>query len=351
MKIDKHIEIVGSNNPQLSAMAASSRQTILEVLRKHYTRVSITIVEDMADLEGLAAKRPDLVILGMKFILQDSMLGYENSPKVWLSDYLGERGITSAGSDADAMALQLDKHVAKQKVLDAGLRSSAYFISSIDKPSFSHDLTFPLFVKPANRGGSSGIDEQSVVYTNTELKTKIMHLHNEYNSDVLVEEYVAGREFSVAVIRQQGSGELVAMPIEITSPANAQGNMFLSAAVKAADSEKVLVLDDPLLKITIGAFAIDAFEALNSRDFGRIDMRLDAHGRPSFIEANLMPGLSNHGYLFRCLNLNAGTTYEDMILSIVDVSFERLPAAGSYREVDSRIAASSPILSKRYQKI
>jgi len=323
MKINKHIEIVGSNNPQLSAMTASSRQTILAVLCKHYTKVSITIVEDMADLEALVAKRPDLVVLGMKFILHDPVLGFEDSPKVWLSAYLDNHGIASTGSDANAMALQLDKHIAKQKILDAGLQSSAFFISSVHNPSFLHDLTFPLFVKPTNRGGSGGIDEQSVVYTNAELQAKIIALHNEYGSDVLIEEYLAGREFSVAVIKQPVSGELVAMPIEITTPADTQGNRFLSAAVKAADLEKVLALDDPLLKGTVGAFAIAAFEALSSRDFGRIDMRLDAHGMPSFIEANLMPGLSNHGYLFRCLNLNAGTTYDDMILSIVGMSLER----------------------------
>jgi D-alanine-D-alanine ligase len=323
MKINKHIEIVGSNNPRLSAMAASSRQTILDVLRKHYTRVSITIVENMADLEALAAKQPDLVILGMKFILLDPELDHEESPKIWLSAYLDDHGITSTGSDANAMSLQLDKHIAKQRVLDAGLQSSAYFISGINNPSFLHNLTFPLFVKPANRGGSSGIDEQSVVYTDIELQAKILSLHDEYSSDVLIEEYLAGREFSVAVIKQPISGELMAMPIEITTPADTQGNMFLSAAVKEADLERVLVLDDPVLKVTVGTFAIAAFEALSSRDFGRIDMRLDAHGMPSFIEANLMPGLSNHGYLFRCLNLNAGITYDDMILSIVSVSLER----------------------------
>ncbi len=323
MKINKHIEIVGTNNPRLSAMAASSRQAILAVLRKHYTKVSITMVEDMADLDALVTKQPDLVILGMKLILLDPLLGYEDSPKVWLSAYLDEHNIAFTGSGADAMALQLDKHVAKQKVLDAGLQSSAYFISSIDKPSFAHDLTFPLFVKPSNRGGSSGIDEQSVVHTNTELQAKIIALHDKYSSDVLIEEYLVGREFSVAVIKQQVSGELVAMPIEITAPADTRGHMFLSAAVKEADLEKVVILDDSLLKDTVSAFAIDAFEALSSRDFGRIDMRLDTNGEPSFIEANLMPGLSSHGYLFRCLSLNAGTTYDDMILSIVGVGLER----------------------------
>jgi D-alanine-D-alanine ligase len=327
MKIDKHIVIIGSKDPRLSAMSGKTRQVILDVLRKHYTKVSVTIVDGMSDLEKLVATQPDLVILGMKQAQVDPLLSHEESPLVWLSDYLDEHGIAFAGSSADAMALQFDKHVAKQKVLDAGLQSSAYFVSSANKPTFSHNLTFPLFVKPADRGGGSGIDEQSVVRTDAELQAKIISLHDKYGSDVLIEEYLVGREFSVAVVKHQASGELVAMPIEIVAPADAQGNVFLSAAIKGADSEKVIALNDSVLKDMVSALALNAFEALDSRDYGRIDLRLDAQGVPSFIEANLMPGLSNHGYLFRCLNLNAGTTYDDMILSIVEVSLERSLAA------------------------
>lgn len=323
MKIDKHIVIVGSKDPRLSAMSGKSRQAILDVLRKYYTRVSITIVDGMSDLEKLVAVQPDLVILGMKQAQADPLLSHDESPLVWLSDYLDEHGIAFAGSNANAMALQFDKHIAKQKVLDAGLQSSAYFVSSADKPTFSHNLTFPLFVKPADRGGGSGIDEQSVVRTDAELQAKILSLHDKYGSDVLIEEYLVGREFSVAVVKHQTSGELVAMPIEIVAPADAQGNMFLSAAVKEADLEKVVALNDSVLKDMVSALALNAFEALDSRDYGRIDLRLDAQGVPSFIEANLMPGLSSHGYLFRCLNLNAGTTYDEMILSIVDTGLER----------------------------
>jgi D-alanine-D-alanine ligase len=329
MKIDKHIEIVGSKDPNLSAMSGKTRQVILDVLRKHYARVSITIVDGMSDLERLVAMQPDLVILGMKQAQVDPLLSRDESPLVWLSDYLDEHGIAFAGSNADAMALQLDKHVAKQKVLDAGLESSAYFVSSADKPTFLHNLTFPLFVKPADRGGGSGIDEQSVVRTDAELQAKIISLHDKYGSDVLIEEYLVGREFSVAVVKHKASGELMAMPIEIVAPVDTQGNVFLSAAIKGADSEKVLTLDDSVLKDTVSALALNVFEALDSRDYGRIDLRLDAQGVPSFIEANLMPGLSNHGYLFRCLNLNAGTTYDDMILSIVEVSLERSLASKS----------------------
>lgn len=323
LMIDKYIEIVGSSNPRLNAMAPDAREAISAVLSKKYTKVDYTIVDDMAGLETLVAKKPDLVILGMKLVLLDPAKGYDDSPKVWLSDYLEQHGITYTGSDTEALAVEFDKPIAKQKVMDAALQSSAYFISSIKQPVFAHNLEFPLFVKPTNRGDSKGIDEMSVVYSQPELEAKITAIHDDCSSDALIEEYLSGREFSVAVI-QQSSGALLAMPIEITSPTDTKGNSFLSEAVKNADTERVLAVTDVDLKDKLNALAIGVFEALGSRDYGRIDMRLDTMGEPSFIEANLMPGLSDHGYLSRCFAINEDIAYEDMILSIADLGLQRM---------------------------
>ncbi len=323
-KINAYVEIVGSSNPRLNAMAKDARLSIRAILRKHYSKVGITIVDDMADLEKLAAKKPDIVVLGMKLVLLDPSQSYDDSPKVWLSTYLKENGIEFTGSDTDALIVEFDKPEAKQMVINAGLQSSAYFISRINQPTFNHSLRFPLFVKPTNRGDSKGIDDRSVVYSQAELESKIRSIHSECSSDALIEEYLSGREFSVAVIRQTNSDELLAMPIEITAPTDKKGNSFLSEAVKSADSERVLAVNDIKLKDAINTLAIGVFTVLGSRDYGRIDMRLDAQGIPNFIEANLMPGLSDHGYLSRCFYINQHINYSDMILSVVDLGLRRV---------------------------
>jgi D-alanine-D-alanine ligase len=225
--------------------------------------------------------------------------------------------------------------------MDAALRSSAYFISSVKQPVFTHTLDFPLFVKPTSRAGSKGVDEKSVVYSQSELEAKITAIHDEYSSDALIEEYLSGREFSVAVMRQK-SGALLAMPIEITSPADAKGNSFLSEAVKNADTERVLAVDDAALKDKLNALAVGVFEALGSRDYGRIDMRLNGMGEPNFIEANLMPGLSNHGYLSRCFAINEDIDYEDMVLSIVDLGVQRISKNSD--DIESAILADEMLV-------
>jgi len=322
-KINKHIEIVGSSNPRLNAMAEDAQETLRTVLSEVYAKVGVTIVDDLEDLQYLVAKKPDVVVLGMKLILLDPEKGYDNSRKIWLSDYLAENGISYTGSTTGALELEFDKPVAKQRVMDFGLESSRYFISSMNSPVYAHTLSYPLFVKPTNRGDSKGIDEASVVHTQESLVSKIDSIHSECDSDVLVEEYLPGREFSVAIIRKQNSTDLMAMPIEISSPPDTLGNSFLSEAVKEADIEEVLPVDDEELREKLNALAIGVFDALGSRDYGRIDLRLNAAGEPSFIEANLMPGLSNHGYLSSCFYLNEQISYRDMVLSIAALASER----------------------------
>ncbi len=323
-RINAHIEIVGSTNPRINAMGKDARQSIKDVLSNRYTTVGVSIVNNMADLEKLGAKKPDLVILGMKLVLLNPLESYDESPKVWLSDYLTERNIAFTGSTTLALSLEFDKHVAKQKVIDAGFKSSRYFVSTLLSPSSEHGLVFPLFVKPTNRGDSKGIDNDSLVHSQVELDAKILSIHTDLSSDALIEEYLPGREFSVAVIRKQGSDSLIALPIEIEIPVNDQGDSFLSEHIKQADTEQVIAVEDGSLKESLNSLAIGVFETLGSKDYGRIDMRLDADGMPSFIEANLMPGLSDHGYLSRCFALNKSIPYSDMITSITKLGFENV---------------------------
>lgn len=337
MKINQYVEIVGSSNPRLNAMSKESQYEILAVLQKKYLKVNVTIVDDMTGLIALVAKKPDLVVLGMKLVLLRPEIGYDASPKVWLSDYLRERGIMFTGSDTGALALEFDKPAAKQTVLDSDLMTPAYFISPVLAPIFSHHLHFPLFVKPTNRGDSKGIDEQSLVHTQGELEAKITSIHATCSSDALVEEYLSGREFSVAVVEEGAERSLIAMPIEIIAPKDSNGNTFLTAGIKSADAETVQLVEDRVLKQALNNIACGAFRALGARDYGRIDIRLDATGRPSFIEANLMPGLSHHGYLARCFKLNKQGDYASMITKIVRLGSGRCELSTGQAMLDNSV--------------
>lgn len=317
------IEIVGSTNERINAINPASQLTVQAALSERYAHVGITIVNNLADLQALVAKKPDVVILGIKRVPLDTTVSYDESPKIWPSDYLTQHGIVFTGSGTKAFKLVANKQNANQKVIAAGLQSPAYFVSRGAGESLDHTLMFPLFVKPTNRSGGKGVDEQSVVYDQAALAKKVASIHTDLGTSALIEEYLPGREFSVAVMRRPFSRSLLALPLEISSPTDTHGNSVLTRAVRQADLENYAAVTDVALKKALNALAIGAFAAVSARDYARIDMRLNADGMPSFIEANVQPGLADYSYLIRCFEFNNHGTYKDMVQTIVSLALER----------------------------
>lgn len=326
LKQTKHIEIVSSTQAVLSSMSQESRDAILAVLTKHYTRVGITIVNNLSDLKELVALKPDLVFLGMKFIPVNSALGIQDTNRIWLSDYLDSNDIAYTGSAQEAHELEVNKNFAKQCVLDAGLKTSPFHVAVQNENMNISDisLSYPLFVKPTNRGGGLGIDGDSVVNNFQELETKVKLIAANHHSDSLIEQYLPGREFSVAILKNDYSEDYAVMPIELVAPPSKEGVRLLSDYVKTSNAEEVLEVADGLLRKQVTKLALDVFYALGARDYGRIDIRLDASGTPQFLEANLLPSLiCGYGSFPKACLLNIGLDYEPMILNIVELALAR----------------------------
>ena len=326
MKSTKHIEVVRSNTRGLSSMSQASCAAIVEVLLKHFTNVGVSVIDDVSDLELLVASKPDLVFLGMEFVPKNLAHGVNDPQSIWLSDYLDESGIAYTGSNQTAHELERNKPLAKQRALQANLNTPAYVV--IKQDQLINDayvkLNYPLFIKPANRGGGLGIDADSIVQTFAQLKFKVNFIINSLASDALIEEYLPGREFSVAILKEPSSDQYKAMPIELIAPLDEHGSRYLSSAVKSENAEQVLEVSDPLLKSAISTLALAIFEALGARDYGRIDIRLDSFGTPYFLEANLIPSLiSGYGSFPKACVLNAAIGYEAMIMRIVNLGLAR----------------------------
>lgn len=316
MKINKHIEIVRATKGHRSAMGQASSDAIQAVLERHYQRVGVTIVNDAADLDALVAKQPDLVFLGVRKVPRH--IAVASTARIWTADYLEQRGIIHTGSPALTLALDIDKPVAKRVVMAAGLPSAASFNTFPGQYRTELELPhgFPLFLKPPASGGSKGIGADSVVRDFASFERKVLSISQQFHTTTLAETYLTGREFSVAMLATPDSNHLMAMPIELITEQNAFGDRILGKDIKTADTERAVAVTDSTIREAVMQLAIAAFQALGARDYGRIDIRLDSTGRPNFIEANLMPGLSSHGYLARCFLLNQGSSYEEMILSI-----------------------------------
>ena len=327
IKSNKQIVIVRSTTKALSSMSQVSCDAVLAVLAKHFTTVKVSTINNLSDLEALVACGPDLVFLGMEFIPANPALGMTDPDKIWLSDFLDEHEIAYTGSSQSAHELDRNKPLAKQYILDAGLRTSAFCVIKQDQLFADHDisLVFPLFVKPTNRGGGLGIDSESIVHNFDQLRLRVDTIATKFQTDTLVEEYLPGREFSVAILKDEDSTEFLVMPIELIAPPDSYGARLLSSQVKSSNSEQALQVIDEVIKSKVTKLALNAFCALGARDYGRIDIRLDAAGVPHFLEANLIPSLiSGYGSFPKACMVNIGLEYEPMILRIARMGLDRI---------------------------
>lgn len=328
LKSNHSIAIVRSSNKELSSMGQNSADAVKDVLAKHYKRVNIFIIDTSSDLQALVNIRPDLVFLGLEFIPSNPALGVDDPNKLWLADYLDQNNIAHTGSSYQAYELGRDKRLAKQRVLDANLMTAAFFVLKrgqiIKEDEVS--LNYPLFVKPLSRGGGLGIDLQSVVHDYKQLIAKTTSIATEFHSDSLIEEYLDGREFSVAVLKdgtEPDAGYLV-MPIELIAPLDSSGVRILSSAVKSADAEVAVAVNDRILKSQLSELALNVFNVLGASDYGRVDIRLDRSGVAHFLEVNLIPSLiSGYGSFPKACVLNINLKYEPMILRIAKLGLAR----------------------------
>ncbi|MEO6220453.1 MAG: SET domain-containing protein-lysine N-methyltransferase, partial [Ginsengibacter sp.] len=147
-------------------------------------------------------------------------------------------------------------------------------------------LKFPLFVKPAKAGDSLGIDIESLVENIYELERKAGILLNEYD-EILIEEYIDGREFTVLVAANAGSNNdcTVYNPLEFIFP---EGTKFKTYALKTSElhCEANVPCVDYGLSLKLKEAASKIFKAFNGVGYARLDFRVKDDGTIFFLEIN-----------------------------------------------------------------
>jgi D-alanine-D-alanine ligase len=147
-------------------------------------------------------------------------------------------------------------------------------------------LRFPMFVKPAKAGDSLGVDEHSKVNTPGELKAKVTALLDVYD-EILIEEYVDGREFTVLVAAiPDGKGKCsVYKPVEYVFP---EGRSFKTYALKTSElhPDCNVPCDDFSLEHELRSAAEKVFVAFGGVGYARMDFRMDKDGELYFLEIN-----------------------------------------------------------------
>jgi D-alanine-D-alanine ligase len=345
MKINAHIEIVRSGTPRLSSMGLKSCNMILKVLSKSFSNVGITYVNNEYDLSQLIQAKPDLVFLGFKNMPTD-ITAHHKSQDIWLCERLDANGISYTGSSRTAMTLDHNKDVAKETISKSGLRTAPYFMALPNQYQTQRELPiqFPLFIKPPKEGGGIGIDNDSIVRNFNSYVSKVNEIYSKFQTPALVEKYLVGREFSVAILEKVDSDDVLAMPIELISQPNELGDQLLSRKIKSEDTEHVSIVKPGPLRDKLVNIGIDCFKVIGARDYGRIDFRMDENKNLFFLEANLIPGIAKHhftSYFTTACWINQSMGYEKMLLSIVGLGLAR----SRVNSADNIQSINSPLLT------
>ncbi len=147
-----------------------------------------------------------------------------------------------------------------------------------------NNMNFPLFVKPAKAGDSLGVDEHSLVHTQKQLQQKIHALQDEYN-DILIEEYIDGREFTVLVLANANNTCTALQPVEYIFP---EGRQFKTYALKTSELhlDANMPVKDATLNDDLKLAAENIFIAFNGKGYARLDFRMNANGEIYFLEIN-----------------------------------------------------------------
>jgi len=233
--------------------------------------------------------------------------------------------IPFVGADALTLGVTLDKVVAKKCFIADGIPTARYFKATLeDDLSVLNTIGFPLFVKTLHEGTSKGITENSRVENLGQLKTQVEHICRNYNQPALVEEFIKGTEFTVAVI---GNNTPEPMPVVQYAIAGKTqlGNEFYSyrhVAEKLVEHICPAPIDEKLER-RLQDLAVRVYKSVDCRDFGRVDFRVDQAGNPYVLEINPLPNL-NPDDVFVLFGKAKGMSYNQIINKIIDEALARL---------------------------
>jgi D-alanine-D-alanine ligase len=277
-------------------------------------------------LHALARMECDLV-----FNLAESFAGNDTADAC-IAGYLELIGKRFTGAGSHGLLYAQDKAVAKKILEFHGLHTPVFARSYRGRLDFSHDLEFPVIVKPAREDGSIGIEFNAVVNSIRELMERIDWLHANFDSPVLIEEYVEGREMYVGVIGNENPVGLPVVELDLSklpegTPRIAGAEVKWGKGTAAYRDTKSAVVDNlpddtvALLQQT----AVAVYQALELRDYARIDMRLRPDGRVAVIEANPNPWLASKAE-FAMAARRSGRTYSQLIGEIAELALGRYGA-------------------------
>jgi D-alanine-D-alanine ligase len=249
--------------------------------------------------------------------------------EAWAPLLLEMAGIPALGSDALTLSTALDKHWACARVAAAGVTAPAGAVARSGREAEKLELPapFPLFVKPRWEGTAKGIAPSSRVEDRAALVREVERIARDYEAPARIEAFVPGPEYTVTVVGNDPPRALAVLQraLEVGTGIGLHA-LERHPAPPGGWRHALPGALDAGLEAELGRLALRAYEALECLDFARADFRLDADGRPLFLEINPLPTFAREGS-FGILAELEDRALEDLLAEVLDLGLRRLGLA------------------------
>ena len=288
----------------------------------------VTLIEaDENAFEKFKKLRPDLV-----FNVAECANGISREAQI--PAMLDMLQIPYTGSDPLTLATCLDKARTKEVLSYYKIPTAKFLLVETISDLNDFDLRFPVIVKPVAEGSGKGIFNSSILHSSDKLTEYLTNNLQTYNQPFLVEEFLPGREFTVAII---GNGEdtevlpiveinLSELPKELAPIYSYEAKWIVDTRDNPLNIFSCPAHIDASLEEKIRNIALKTYKVLRCRDWSRIDIRLDAKGEPNIIEINPLPGIlpdPKDNSCFPKAARTSGLSYEEMINKVLFTAARR----------------------------
>ncbi len=278
-------------------ISLSSGKAVLDALR-----------ENGVDAEALDPKTDSLSVLEQfdrAFIVLHGRGGEDGT----IQGYLETLGVAYTGSRVLGSAIAMDKIRSKQLWQAQAIPTPRFITCDANTDVEQCSLAFPVVVKPANEGSSLGMSKVD----NIAALAAAIDLAAGFDSEILIEEWVRGMEYTVAILAD------TALPV-----------IRIETTTQFYDYDAKYLRDDTRYRCPCGLspeqekelqeLALDAFAAVSASGWGRVDIMVDHAGQAYLIEVNTVPGMTDHSLVPKAAKA-AGLSFSELVLRILDTSF------------------------------
>jgi D-alanine-D-alanine ligase len=297
---------------------------IKSVLSKNYNGIhQLGFTKDIRSaIKSINEINPDIIFNFVESIEGDTT--YES----YVAGMFEIIGIEYTGNSSLCLGNCLNKIRTKQLLTFNNVRTPKFaefeYGSSIDLGNIN--LKFPMILKIVTEDASIGISENSVVRNFEELANQVEFLFKNYKKDLIVEEYISGRELNISIFdgKVLPPSEIcyVGLPEDLPKIVTYEAKWLPDSVYFSYTNPVCPAKLSESLTASINELAIEAYNAMGCRDYARVDVRLNSKNVPFVIEVNPNPDISPDAGFVRSAQA-AGINYEELLNKLASLAYNR----------------------------